>query len=140
MVREYTERFYLPAAERRGWLTAVGMALARSLAAWKERVRDQWSRVCVESVTAGPLDGVQVNSEIKAQAEVSLGALTPDDVSVELIRWVGQRRQRDRRGASDPNATGWRRRRWTLSLRDQFRRVLPERVARFHRSRAAAPC
>jgi starch phosphorylase len=84
MVREYTERFYLPAAERQGRLAADGMARARSLAAWKERVRDQWSRVRVESVTADSLDGVQVNSEIKAQAEVSLGALTPDDVSVEL--------------------------------------------------------
>ena len=84
MVREYTERFYLPAAERQGRLTADGMALARSLAAWKERVRDQWSKVRVESVTADSLDDVQVNSEIKAQAEVSLGALTPDDVSVEL--------------------------------------------------------
>jgi len=84
MVREYTERFYLPAAERQGRLTADGMALARSLAAWKERVRDQWSKVRVESVTADSLDDVQVNTEIKAQAEVSLGALTPDDVSVEL--------------------------------------------------------
>jgi starch phosphorylase len=84
MVREYTERFYLPAAERQGRLAADGMARARSLAAWKERVRDQWSRVRIESATAGSLDGVQVNSEIKAQAEVSLGALTPDDVSVEL--------------------------------------------------------
>jgi starch phosphorylase len=84
MVREYTERFYLPAAERQWRLGADGMALARSLAAWKERVRDQWSRVRIESVTADSLDGVQVNSEIKAQAEVSLGALTPDDVSIEL--------------------------------------------------------
>jgi starch phosphorylase len=84
MVREYTERFYLPAAERQKNLTADGMARASSLAAWKERVRDQWPKVRVESVTAGSLDGVRVNSEIKAQAEVSLGALTPDDVSVEL--------------------------------------------------------
>jgi glycogen phosphorylase len=84
MVREYTERFYLPAAERQGQLTADGMARARALAAWKERVRDRWSRVRIESVTAGSLDGIQVNSEIQAQAEVSLGALTPDDVSVEL--------------------------------------------------------
>jgi glycogen phosphorylase len=84
MVREYTERFYLPAAERQGRLTADGMARARSLAAWKDRVLDQWSRVRIESATAGSLDRVQVNSEIKAQAEVSLGALTPDDVSVEL--------------------------------------------------------
>jgi starch phosphorylase len=84
MVREYTERFYLPAAEQQGRLMADGMARAMSLAAWKERVRDQWSRIRIESVTAGSLDGVQVNSEIKAQAEVSLGALTPDDVSVEL--------------------------------------------------------
>jgi glycogen phosphorylase len=84
MVRDYTERFYLPAAERQGRLAADGMARAKSLAAWKERVRDQWSRVRIESVTAGSLDGVQVNSEIKAQAEVSLGAITPDDVSIEL--------------------------------------------------------
>jgi starch phosphorylase len=84
MVREYTERFYLPAAERQMQLTADGMARARSLAAWKDRVRDQWSKVRVESVTADSLDVVQVNSEIQAQAEVSLGALTPDDVSVEL--------------------------------------------------------
>jgi glycogen phosphorylase len=84
MVREYTERFYLPAAERQGQLMADGMARARALAAWKERVRDRWSRVRIESVTAGSLDGIQVNSEIQAQAEVSLGALTPDDVSVEL--------------------------------------------------------
>ncbi|HEY7181010.1 MAG TPA: alpha-glucan phosphorylase, partial [Blastocatellia bacterium] len=84
MVREYTERFYLPAAERQERLAAEGMTRARSLAAWKERVRDQWPRVRVESVTADSVDGVQVNSEIKAQVEVSLGALTPDDVSVEL--------------------------------------------------------
>ena len=84
MVREYTERFYLPAAERQGQLMADGMARARALAAWKERVRDRWSRVRIESVTAGSLDGIQVYSEIQAQAEVSLGALTPDDVSVEL--------------------------------------------------------
>jgi starch phosphorylase len=84
MVREYTERFYMPAAERQGRMAADGMALARSLSAWKERVRDQWSNVRIKSVTAGSLEGIQVNSEIKAQAEVSLGALTPDDVSVEL--------------------------------------------------------
>jgi len=53
--REYTERFYLPAAERQGRLTADGMARARSLAAWKDRVLDQWSRVRSESVTAGSL-------------------------------------------------------------------------------------
>ena len=84
MVREYTERFYLPAAERQRQLTADGMARARSLADWKERVRDQWPKVRIKSVTAGSLERIQVNSEIKAQAEVSLGALTPDDVSVEL--------------------------------------------------------
>ena len=62
----------------------MGWRAPESLAAWKERVRDRWSRVRIESVTAGSLDGIQVNSEIQAQAEVSLGALTPDDVSVEL--------------------------------------------------------
>ncbi len=84
MVREYTERFYLPAAERQERLMADGVARARSLAAWKARVRDQWSNIRIVSVTADSLDEIKVNSEIKAQAELSLGALTPDDVSVEL--------------------------------------------------------
>jgi starch phosphorylase len=84
MVREYTERFYLPAAARQEQLAADGLARARSLAAWKERLRQQWAAVRITSVTAGELAELQVNNEIKVQAQVQLETLTPDDVAVEL--------------------------------------------------------
>lgn len=84
MVREYTEGFYLPAAARHHQLTADGLAHARSLAAWKERLHQQWPAVRIVSVVSGELAELQVNSEIKVQTQVQLGALTPEDVVVEL--------------------------------------------------------
>jgi starch phosphorylase len=84
MVREYTERFYLPAAARYQALTADGLARARALARWKSKVREHWPEVRVEAVTTGALGELKVGDRINAQAQIRLGALTPDDVSVEL--------------------------------------------------------
>ena len=85
MVGEYTERYYLPAAAHYQQLTADRMARAMALAAWKARVRMYWSQVRVEAVDAEPLAAVQVGGEFPVQARVHLGALTPDDVAVELF-------------------------------------------------------
>jgi len=78
MVREYMERFYLPAAERYGRLSAEGMARAKELAAWKVRLRENWPQVRIEAVEASPL------AELKVRARVRLGALLLEDASVEL--------------------------------------------------------
>jgi starch phosphorylase len=45
MVREYTQRFYLPMVEQTGHLTAEQMTRARTLAAWRKRVEAAWRRV-----------------------------------------------------------------------------------------------
>jgi starch phosphorylase len=84
MVREYTERFYLPAASRCELLTDDGMARARALSAWKARIREAWAQVRVETVNAGSAQEIQVGDVIGAQARVHLGGLTPDDVKVEV--------------------------------------------------------
>jgi len=88
MVREYTERFYLPAAARYGQLTDDRMDHARALAAWKARAKEHWSQVRVEAIEAGSLRELQVGSDVTVRAWVRLGALTPDDVAVEL--YLGQ--------------------------------------------------
>ncbi len=88
MVGEYTERYYLPAAAHAQQLTAGGMARAKALAAWKARVRTNWSQVRVEAVGIQPLTEVQVGGEFPVQARVHLGTLTPDDVAVEF--YMGQ--------------------------------------------------
>jgi glycogen phosphorylase len=84
MVKEYTDRFYVPASLRHQRLTADEMARAKALAAWKEHVHRHWPEIRVESVATGPLAGLEVGKAVRVQAQIRLGALAPDDVIVEL--------------------------------------------------------
>jgi len=84
MVREYAERFYLPAAERSRQLAADDLARARALAAWRARVGESWGQVRVEVVDAESPGELQVGDAMRVRARVQLGALTPDDVAVQL--------------------------------------------------------
>jgi starch phosphorylase len=88
MVGEYTEQYYLPAATHYEQLTADGLARAKALAGWKDRVRAHWSQIRVEAVDTEPLTEVQVGGEFPVRARVHLGALTPEDIAVEL--YMGQ--------------------------------------------------
>ncbi|MFQ5859613.1 MAG: alpha-glucan family phosphorylase, partial [Anaerolineae bacterium] len=84
MVREYTECFYLPADERFRQLTADDMVRAKALAAWKARIQEGWPQIRVETVDTEPVTELQVGGKVRARARIHLGALTPDDVTVEL--------------------------------------------------------
>jgi starch phosphorylase len=84
MVQEYTERFYLPGAERYQQLTADDAARARALAAWRTRVEAGWSQVSVEAVETEAFNELQVGDTFHARARICLGSLTPEDVRVEL--------------------------------------------------------
>jgi starch phosphorylase len=84
MVREYTERFYLPAFERYGRLEADCAAPARALASWMGVVRREWPQVRVEALEDGPADEAKVGDLAGVRARLHLGALTPGDVTVEL--------------------------------------------------------
>ncbi len=88
MVRDYTERFYLPAFERFAAMEAGSASAARGLAAWLGVVRREWPRVSVEileeSTPCGKLDR-KVGDLITVRARVSLGDLSPQDLAVELV-------------------------------------------------------
>jgi starch phosphorylase len=84
MVREYTERFYLPAAARHEQLVAEALARAKALAAWKARVQQHWPEIRIAAVRADSLAELQVGQVITVEAHIQLGALTPADVKVEL--------------------------------------------------------
>lgn len=84
MVREYTEKFYLPSGERFARLEAEAGAGARALAAWMSLVRREWPQVRVEALADGPAPDAKVGDRITVRAHVRLGALAPADVTVEL--------------------------------------------------------
>jgi starch phosphorylase len=84
MVQEYTERFYLPAADRYHRLAGDALAKAEELAAWKDRLQEHWPAIEILEVEAEPLSSLQVGDEVHARARVKLDPLTPDDVQVEF--------------------------------------------------------
>jgi len=86
MVREYVTQLYLPAARSSEALAdgGPGFAGARELAAWKDRVTKAWPGVAIEHVEAD--DGEQSpGASLVVRASVALGALSPDDVTVQLV-------------------------------------------------------
>ncbi len=86
MVRQYTERYYLPAGDRQRLLGGGDGSRPRELAAWKTRVRRAWPRVRVVSISSSRAGEVAVGDEMTVTAEVNLAGMTPDQVTVELYQ------------------------------------------------------
>ncbi len=84
MVTEYATDFYLRGHERHQHLIAHSAAAARALAAWSQRIRENWGQVAIESVDALPEVELRSGTQVGVRARVRLGALTCDEVSVEL--------------------------------------------------------
>jgi starch phosphorylase len=84
MVGDYVNRLYAPAARSSRALTADDGSAARSLAAWKARVRQAWPAVRIEHVEA---DGAEpsLGAVLDVRVVASLGDLSPHDVRVEVV-------------------------------------------------------
>jgi starch phosphorylase len=90
MVRDYVQLLYEPTAGHTDKLWASGAERARSLAAWKQRILAAWKQVQVGSVETDTTV-IGLGAERAVEAFVALGALTPDDVAVQLVHGpVGQ--------------------------------------------------
>ncbi|NQS99436.1 MAG: alpha-glucan family phosphorylase [candidate division Zixibacteria bacterium] len=84
MTFEYTEMFYLPAYENFSRITQNEFALAKELSKWKRKVQKGWQQIKVLEVTKDNGTGFKVNDYYSVQVKVQLGALSAEDVSVEL--------------------------------------------------------
>ncbi|GHH80710.1 alpha-1,4 glucan phosphorylase [Streptomyces sulfonofaciens] len=83
MVREYVTRLYAPAAHAH---RALDPGAARSLAAWKSRVRAAWPRVAVDHVEASvAASTAELGATHALRVRVRLGDLSPDDVEVQAV-------------------------------------------------------
>lgn len=84
MVREYTERFYVPLLQRSAHLAQDNCAPARALAQWKAQVSAAWRAVRIVSVSSDASDEIKVGQHIAVQAVVNAGNLDAQELSVEL--------------------------------------------------------
>jgi starch phosphorylase len=79
VVREYTEKHYLPAAAAYGERAVHGSQLGSELLAWQRKLARHWSRVRFGSLTTE-----QDNDRYLFQVQVYLNDLDPEAVRVEL--------------------------------------------------------
>ncbi len=87
MVKEYYERFYVPANNYGLGLNEPGKVQA--VADWRKQIADNWYRVNIQDVTQAPEQAILMGDKVNFKARVSLGNLKPEEVQVEVF--LGQR-------------------------------------------------
>ncbi len=85
MVREYVERFYIPAAKRYCELAAESGAKLRPIIEWRRRFRAAGSQVKILQVHAENSREIRVGERIRVTASVVLGEILPESVRVQIV-------------------------------------------------------
>ncbi|MFC7675231.1 alpha-glucan family phosphorylase [Mycolicibacterium sp. GCM10028919] len=90
MVRDYTEKYYAPAARSLHRtieaVDGVPFGAARDLAAYRRRAEEAWPRIQITDVDSyGLPDTPLLGSELTLTATVDLAGLAPDEVVVEAV-------------------------------------------------------
>src|SRR5438094_196228 len=85
MVKEYTERLYIPAAKSHKDFSRDNCAAATHLSQWKTQIRKDWPEVRISDVQIGNKDrqSILVGESLQITARVHLGAVDPQHVRVE---------------------------------------------------------
>jgi len=87
MVRQYAELFYINATNRWDKLTASDLEQAKRFSSWRDHLGENFVGMRIESVTDNMNSNGQntrVGKEVRVEATLNLGKLSPDDISVEL--------------------------------------------------------
>jgi starch phosphorylase len=86
MVKDYVTELYEPIAARADKMADDNFARTRALADWEQRVAAAWHDVTVQAVQWDPSSRVSdLWTKRQVDAIVTLGVLSTDDVSVELL-------------------------------------------------------
>jgi starch phosphorylase len=81
---DYTQGLYQPAATAYRHLAENGFTGARTLADWKQRVREAWPRVNLRLLTEGARD-LPRGERLRLRIAASLNGLAPSDVRIEFV-------------------------------------------------------
>jgi starch phosphorylase len=84
MLREYTEKYYTPACARFERFAQNDMSITKSYADWKQATQLLWPQLQVRNVQSDIPVETQVGMANNVRAEILLGDLSPQDVTVEL--------------------------------------------------------
>ena len=85
MVRDYAEKFYVPASLAYQNLASGDLSKAKGALGWRDRVREAWSNVRIVSVEDSSSRSNSLGSDITIQVKVYLSGLSAEDVKVEAV-------------------------------------------------------
>jgi glycogen phosphorylase len=85
MVREYTSKFYMPAAESHLKMLEGGVDLAKETLSWRKKVQGAWPMVRIAAVTDSIGISSALGEDFCVRAQVDLGTLTPEEVRVQAL-------------------------------------------------------
>lgn len=85
MVREYTEKLYIPTAQRFRKLNADRAAAGRALTKFRADLRTHWHGVRVVELLGDTAGQYRVGDAPKITARVHLGPIKPENVLVEIL-------------------------------------------------------
>ena len=85
MVKEYTERLYIPAAQSHEEFSRDNCAAATDLSRWKSQMRKDWPQVRIHEVQINNKDrqNIPVGESLQLAARIHLGGVNPKHVRVE---------------------------------------------------------
>jgi len=84
MVRDYAQRFYIPAYERGQLLAADGLARAIALASAKDAIRSRWNGIRVVGVHTSGNGHFTVGQTMQVEAMIDLPGVDPKELTVQL--------------------------------------------------------
>ncbi len=84
MVREYTERFYVPSLRKATAMVDNDFAAAKEFAGWHARVEGGWGQVRVTDVKVGAKTELPYGQTLPIEATIALGPLQATDIAVEV--------------------------------------------------------
>ena len=93
MMEDYCVQYYQPQYDRFNALMADDCAKAREIAAWKKKVEEAWPSINIISYTApNPSYVLSQNNPLDSEVVVGLAGLTPEDIGVEMIFAVADKK------------------------------------------------
>ena len=90
MLNEYIHNSYIPAASQGRRYSNDGYAGARSVAAWKARVRNAWPGVSARRVDK-PAARIEFGTSVRIEIAVQLNGLAAEDIGAEMLLWPEMR-------------------------------------------------
>ena len=84
MVKEYTEKFYIPIGNQFEKLKENNFALLKDLKTWRDKIYKNWNSIEIKSITTPKKSEIYTGENIEIKVEIFLNELTEKDILVEI--------------------------------------------------------